>query len=377
MDHQHILLVFLWLIHADAIQIPWIDNVSMVDAYKSNFTIQLNSTSNECFCSAMQKQSVAFNYFLANRSCHFFDRFPVTYRLEPMPGVRLYFPRRIFPNESRCCMHDWNQTVTKLTAAIKNETNVTAPRCLVIDNHGYLVTIEETEHQIVRYDPRTLKLINKTLISSTSIFALAYHQEKYFIALGDNTILVVDSNNFTKINSISSSEIDGPRDIIFLYDGRVMVVSSFKNNRILFFQRSNTSSTNYTFFARENTSFSKPHGLWYVNNSCFYVTSWDEAAIYSYTSFNNTSWKVKLLVNASAVGISSSGSHLLIDKCERIWLVTYSNGIYVFDKEGRWLGQVTIDSNAIIDALVTDNYVVFVSDRVNGKIIRLDPQLTC
>jgi hypothetical protein len=325
----------------------------------------------------MQKQSVAFNYFLANRSCHFFDRFPVTYRLEPMSGVRLYFPQRIFPNESRCCMHDWNRTATKLTAAIKSETTINSSRCLVIDNHGYLVTIEEYGHHIVRYDPQTLKLINKTFVANMIMYNLAYHREKYFIGQDDNTILVVDSNNLTKINTISSSEINGLRDIIFLYDGRIMVVSSVGNNRILFFQRSNTSSTNYKFFARENTTFSMPHGLWYVNNSCFYVTSWTTAAIYSYTSLNNTSWKVKLLVNASAVGISSSGSHLLIDKCERIWLVTYSNGIYVFDKEGRRLGQVTIDSNAIIDALVTDNYVVFVSDKANGRIIRLDPQLTC
>jgi hypothetical protein len=377
MDHQHILLGFLWLLHADAIEIPWIDNVSMVDVYKSNFTIQLNATSNQCLCSAMQKQSVAFNYFLANRSCHFFDRFPVTYRLEPMPGVRLYFPQRIFPNESRCCMHDWNQTAAKLTAAIKNETSIHSPRCLVIDNHGYLVTIEEFRLNIVRYDPQTLKLIDKTVISSIIMLNLAYHQERYFIALVDNTILVVDSNSLTRINTISSSEINGPRDIIFLYDGRIMVVSSVNNNRILFFQRSNTSSTEYTFFARENTPFTLPHGLWFVNNSCFYVTSWNEAAIYSYTSFNNTSWKVKLLVDGAAVDSSSFGSHLLIDKFERIWLVTYSNGIYVFDTEGRWLGQVTIASNGVIDALVTDKYIVFVSDKANGRIIRLDPQLTC
>jgi DNA-binding beta-propeller fold protein YncE len=222
-----------------------------------------------------------------------------------------------------------------------------------------------------------LRLIDRTGITNSSMYNIAYHQERYFIGQGNNTILVIDSNNLTRINTISASELNGPRDIIFLDDGRVMVVSSVYNNRLLFFQRSNTSSTEYTFFSREYTNFSSPHGLWYVNNSCFYVVSWANAAIYSYTSLENKSWKAELLVNASAVGISSAGSHLLTDECERIWLVSSSNGIFIFDNEGNWLHNVNYAVYGISDIWRDDNYVVYLSDNANGRILRVDPQLTC
>jgi hypothetical protein len=372
-----IILLVVYILDVRTIRIPWIDNVSLIDIHESNIETQTNLSSQECLCSAMKMNSMAINYYTRNRTCDLFAQFPINYRLDPTRNARLYFPQGKFPNASYCCMPDWNQRYVKLITATKKSVNVNKPRCLVIDNHGYLVTVEDHGNYLNRFEALNLTLIDRTLISNVGSMNLVYHREKFFISQDDNTILIIDSNNLTTIKTISSLEIYDPRDIIFLRDGQLMIVASAGNNCLVFFNRSASSHNNYTFISKQVTPFSEPHGIWYVNDSFFYVTSWSENTIYSYAFNAGASWTVNLIIETLPLTFAGSGSHLFIDECQRSWFSINNYGIFIHDYRRRPLGILTVTAGGAFDSLLVNNYILYVADNIVGKIIRLDPHITC
>ena len=124
------------------IQIPRIDNVSLIPITPTNFTTIFNSTCDQCICSALANHSAALNCFPNNNTCELFDRVPIRYRLQPVGQAQLYFPRGSLPNASQCCMPDLNELLKKLNNATKISVVQTGPRSLVVDDHGYIVTIQ-------------------------------------------------------------------------------------------------------------------------------------------------------------------------------------------------------------------------------------------
>jgi hypothetical protein len=80
---------------------------------------------------------VRFNWF-PNNTCQLFYSFSVTYEIQSMPQAQLYFSQGILPNKSQYCMPNTNNLLNKLDTANKISANIPSPRCIVLDNHGYI-----------------------------------------------------------------------------------------------------------------------------------------------------------------------------------------------------------------------------------------------
>ena len=268
--------------------------------------------------------------------------------------------------------------MNRLTNITSTNGSVINPRCLVIDNHDYLITVSSTPKSIVRFHSNNLTQIDRSPSSllHASPLALAYHNGAYYVAF-DYYILVVDSNNMTLMHNISTSALNGTRDIMFLNDGQQMIVTATYSNRLVVFNRSSPTSHNYEYMGYQNVSCQSPHGLFYVDDALFYVTSFYNSTVYKYSaSENGTGWNETLAVTPSPVA-SSSGNHVTLDGCDRYWLSLGAGGVQVFDRAGLLVNLILPTGSNIFDALVLDNYVIYLSDNGGNRIIRPDPSIPC
>jgi hypothetical protein len=317
---------------------------------------------------------VAFNWF-PNNTCQLFPTFPISYKILSTPQARLYFPQGIFPNASQCCMPNPAYLLDNLNTTIKISVNISNPRCIVFDNHGYLVTVSQTNFSIVRFYPTNLTIVDQPTLRQfgSNPFSISYYNEIYYVGFS-NFIVAIDSNNLTTLNYITVRNLSLVRDIIFLNNGQIMVVASTGNACIFFFNQSN----NYSLIYERSVSYPNPHGLRYVNDSFFYATSWYDNTIYSYSAINNSGiWTEKLFLDARPLVSSPNGYHLIIDECDRYWFVLGYSGIMIFNNQGLLLGNFTQINLIAFDAIITDNYVIYISDQINNRIIRLDPNIQC
>ena len=82
-------------------------------------------------------------------------------------------------------MPDANQLIEKLQSAVTISIDYPNPRCLVIDDHGFLVTAHEGAPNLTRFDPNNLSLIDTTAFPGSAISNVAYHQGAYFLSTLD------------------------------------------------------------------------------------------------------------------------------------------------------------------------------------------------
>lgn len=369
------LFLSLLIISCRTVSIPLIRDVIFIPLSRSNNTIITNRTCLECLCMNVSSQ-LLLNCF-PNNTCQFFSNFPRTYKIQPMSNATLYFPQAIFPEASQCCMPNLTDLLDKLKTATPTYAKIFSPRCLFIDNHGYLVTISRTNSSIVRFNTTDLTMIDSTSGLFTNAFTLEYYNGDYYIGTNDR-IVVVDSSTLTVHNNITSVFLNNTRDMMFLDNGNTLVVASTQNGRLLFFNRSDNFSTNYDFNDQQLVHYLTPHGLFRVNDRFFYTTSWGNNTVYSYSAVENTTqWDESLFINAASMLPSGSGSHITVDECGRWWFTLFSHGLRIFDDEGVFLDNMTLTNSSIFDTLITENYIFYFSDGLSNRIIRIDPSIEC
>ena len=360
---------------AAATQIPFLPNVTLVPKYNSTSVTLINRSCDRCLC---EVNSYSILNCFPNNTCQFFVDAPRAYTLKPTPNAVLYFPRQILPNASQCCMPNTTDLLQRLSNAMPTNAPVNGPRCLIIDNDGYLVTVSHSDRTIVRFYPNNLTLIDQSPSSLLAAppLALAYHDRAYYVAF-DYYILVVDSDNMTLMHNISAAALRGVRDMIFLNDGQQMIVTAAQSGCLVFFNRSSPTSHNYDLISYQNVSCQGPHGLFYVSDALFYLTSWFNSTVLKYSNTGNAAgWSETLAVTASPVS-SSCGNHVTIDGCDRYWLSLGGAGVQILDSHGLLLGSLHPTGSNIFDILILDNYVVYLSDYGGSRIIRLDPNIQC
>ena len=378
-----VLLVFLSTIYAATIQVPSVTNVSLVSVYPVNTTRMINVTCNACLCSALASYSFVINCFEFNQSCIFFASFPRTYQMQVIAQTRLYFPQRIFPPPSQCCAPNLTDLINKLTNASVKSVNVSQPRCLVVDNNNYLVTVPDHGNLLSRFRLSDLSIVDQTNISGATLMSITYQQGAYYLGRNDDSVLVLNSSSLLILNTITSPAIRGIRDIIFLQDGQMFVLTSPDNSKLHFFNRSSSSPFNYSYMYSFSTvgRYAWPHGLRRVNDSFFYVVTWDYDSIYSYSTVDHLTWTETLVINASVItnqfGSSGTGSHLTIDECDRKWFSILNFGLIVYSAQGTPLANFIFVGRGLFDMIFLDNYVMYLSDRDGGRILRLQPALLC
>ena len=121
-----------------AVPIPFLSNVIFVPTYNSTSVTLTDRSCDQCLCEANFYSIL--NCF-PNNTCQLFVDAPRTYTLKPTPDALLYFPRQILPSASQSCMSNDTDLLNRLSNATSTNGSVNSPRCLVIDNHGYLVTV--------------------------------------------------------------------------------------------------------------------------------------------------------------------------------------------------------------------------------------------
>lgn len=362
---------------AAAVRLPFLQNQILVPkSNASSFTLA-NRTCDECLCESNVSHSI-LNCF-PNNTCEFFVDAPRSYKFQSTLNGTVLFPQRILPMPSEGCMPNTTELLNRLNATTPTYASVSGPRCLVIDNHGYLVTVSFSDKSIVRFHADNLTRIEQPVpaVFSDRPRSIAYNNGAYYVGFA-KYILVVDNSNMTQIHNISSSLLNGVRDMIFLRNGQLMIVSSADNNRTLFFNRSNVEPHNYDFIGFRNVGYGTPHGLLSINDASFYAISHMSNNVYAYSNAGNaTEWMESLVLNASSVTGFSGGSHLSMDKCDRFWLSLGSHGIWIFNSQGSHLGTLNMTSVDVYDTLILDNHLIYVSDYSSNRIIRIDPHIRC
>ena len=361
---------------AAAVQLPFLSHITLVPKFNSTSVTLTDRSCDQCLCESNFSHSI-LNCF-PNNTCQLFADAPLTYTLKPTPNALLYFPRQIAPNASQCCTPDGNDLLSKLDHTSPLSSPVNSPRSLVIDNHGYLVTVSYSDQSIVRFYPNNLTQIDQSPSSllSDHPLAIAYHNEAYYVGF-NNYIRVVHSSNMTILHTIAVSELQGVRDMIFLNDGQQMIVTATYSNRLVFFNRSSPTSHNYNYSGYQDVNCQGPHGLFYVSDSLFYLTSWSNSIVYKYSNVGNTSeWSETLAATASPVS-SAYGIHVTIDGCDRYWLSLGAAGVQILNNDGGLLGSLYPTGSCILETLILDNYVVYLSDYFGNRIVRLALNIQC
>ncbi|CAF1076586.1 unnamed protein product [Adineta ricciae] len=366
--------------------IPFINNAILVPIRpKLNTTLLTNIPCDQCLCSALRNSLILAINCYANSTCELFTQYPRTYQYQSSSNSRIYFPQSILPNASNpCCMSNTTLLLQKLQNAANPMINVTItqPRCLLIDNNGSLVTIEQISNgqsYFDRLDPQTLTLLEHIPINAM-VANIGHYQDKFYIGINNNNTISVfkkgQTNNslvyLTNING-GATPMKGVRDIIFLNNGSTMVVASADNNCIYYYAVVN--DTYYPLINYTTVNYNTPHGLFPLNDSFYYVAAWSIPSIYSYKyNTQSANWTQSLFATAPAP--SAYGAHIFVDDCNRRWFTVYGYGIRIYDANGASLGNWSI-GGGYFDALLLDNYVLILSNSANSKLTRIDPQVTC
>ena len=367
------LAILLSISSIDCSSVPFIRNVHLVPRQQWNTSIVSNYTVQQCLCLSASS-FIAFNWY-PNKTCQLFYTFPIRYIIQSMQYARLYFPQRIFPNASQCCTPDTRLLVDKLNTSSRISYNTSSPRCLTFDNHGYLVTVSDTQRKIIRLYPNNLTIVAQPIppTFTANPNSITYYDEEYFVGF-NRFLLVLNSNNFTILQNITAPTFNGIRDMGFLNNGQTLLVLSTSSGSLIFFNRSD----NYRIFNTKTVNYSSPHGLHIVNDSFFYIASWNENSIFSYSRINQSVlWSEQLFINARSIAPSLEGAHLSFDDCDRLWFSSGNNGILFFDSEGSFLQHIIRLSLFTFDTVITENYVLYISDMANNQIIRIDPNIQC
>ncbi|CAF1464393.1 unnamed protein product [Adineta steineri] len=346
--------------------------------YLSDSTRLINGTCNQCLCISQFNYS-ALNCF-PNLTCQLFPTFPLDYDIEVTSNARVYFPNRVFPNASQC-MPNITYLLNKLKLANITIKKVSNPRDAIIDNNGYLVTIETYNNTLIRFDPVTLNITKtvsiRSLPKNVEEDVVTYFNGSYYIIAHSGPLTVIDSKNLTVISNISTSTI-GIRDIIFLNNGQMMVVCSCDNNSLVFLNRTSLEPIKYNFAFRQSTSFACPHGMWRVNDTFFYVTAYTNMSLHSFSSNGNLGhWNETLAFMTSSGQSGSGAARVTIDGSGRFWFAYETDTVLIYDQEGRQLGNLTIPNSQIFDIKIMDNYLMYFTAAKTSQVMRLDPNIQC
>lgn len=377
----NVILVLIFFIPEKLVaglQIPSISNITLVPLSAANQTMIYNRTCFECVCETMPNNA-ALNCF-SNNTCEVFQTVPYRYKLVENSESKLYFPNGQLPEPSRCCMSNFTEVLQKFDSAVRINVSLPSPRCLLLDNHGHLVVSNSNPSFLRKFNATSLQSINQLTINVTSSapFDVAQQNNAYYVALGGPSQLAVLTDTTSPTMSIiNSPHFSKLRNIIFLHDGEIMVVTSSSNASIIFLQRSSSVSSNYSFKYAQPVSYGSPHGLVYVNDSFFYTTSYQLNSIYSYTATNQSYWRENLVLDARPWKTASNGNHFAIDECGRTWFALGSAGILIFDTDYQYLGHINASIYYVFDILITENYIVYITEISQNYVIRIDPNIQC
>ncbi|UJR11728.1 hypothetical protein I4U23_015909 [Adineta vaga] len=274
-------------------------------------------------------------------------------------------------------MPNINSLLYKLNMSTIVSVNISHPRDIVTDSYDHIASIEEFTNDLVRFDPTNLTIIDRSSILIPPQMTMTFFNNAYYIASYSGFIIVIDSQNLTMISNFSSS-VYGLRGIIFVNQGQMMILTSFENNCLVFLNRTSLFPIQYQYSFRQTTSFPGPHGIWRMNDSFFYVTSYTNNALYSYrTNDCGRSWNETFVLQMAYMNSGSANSRLTIDECNRFWFAFETDTILIYDQNGTMLGNWILPNSLVFDVKIMNNYLMYVSESNRNRIRRFQPAIQC
>jgi hypothetical protein len=256
-------LLLTFVVRTRAVSIPYIQDAALQPIYgpSVNISVRVNITCKQCLCDAFNSQAnssfVALNCF-ANGTCQFFRHFPLSYKLQLSVGTKLYFPQKIFPNPSQCCMPN----MTELLNRLKNATPVVGNLPFEPSIMGYdemkpneTAIIGRRGGFIYWFDPLTLNLIKNFSVVNTSLTFALRGDYTYTAMDGIPAINVFNRLTNTLVYSINHASLGILRKYIFINNGRNMVVTSQNTQSLAFFDVHSPTNVTFQVFTSSSTLF--------------------------------------------------------------------------------------------------------------------------
>ena len=138
-----------WITFAAAVKIPFVSNVTFVPISGTSSLTVRNRTCDQCLCD-LKSSYLILNCF-PNSSCQFFVDAPRIYKLLPALNALVFFPGQVLPNSSDSCSSDTSFLLNRLNTTTSTYVNVSNPLRLILDDHGYLVTVSGANRSIFRF----------------------------------------------------------------------------------------------------------------------------------------------------------------------------------------------------------------------------------
>ncbi|CAF0733055.1 unnamed protein product [Didymodactylos carnosus] len=272
-----------------------------------------------------------------------------------------------------CCESNISLLLSKLISATSIATilNVPSPRFIKSVDNDHLATISNINNgSLYQFDEDNLTLLTKNDLTAVGTpNSLLYYNQYYYVANITKNIAVYDKN-MTFITYIHDTNLSSPRDMAVI--GNMLTVATTSDKLIIFF--SMNPSGNYTRVNYIHTSAASPHGITYVNDTFFYVTFYGGDSVYSYRNnpVSSNNWTETSFVNMTG----GSGTHMVIDDCDRRWVVVFNYGIKIYDAFGIHLADWNI-TKTVFDLVILNNYVMIISDNGRNQTMRIDPNIQC
>ncbi|CAF2709523.1 unnamed protein product [Rotaria sp. Silwood2] len=87
-------------------------------------------------------------------------------------------------------------------------------------------------------------------------------------------------------------------------------------------------------------------------------------------------WMEKIFLYANSTLLPYQGYHLTTDECNRYWFSLGLYGIQIFNSQGLLIGDITQKSSFIFEMLISENYVIYLSNTILNQI-RIDLTIQC
>jgi hypothetical protein len=97
----------------------------------------------------------------------------------------------------------------------------------------------------------------------------------------------------------------------------------------------------------------------------------------SHTTTDGVTWTETWFATVITIVNSGRVIHMTVDECGRRWVSRADSTMIIYGSDGTYLGNFTLASVGIFDAMFMDDHVLYVADSWGGNIIRLDPRTTC
>ncbi|UJR37464.1 hypothetical protein I4U23_030167 [Adineta vaga] len=331
-------------------------------------TIWLNnqSSSQECLCTVLRSYNNTFLFnSYTNGSCHLFFSLPYTYRMEFHINSTTILLKSLPPiNQAPCCSN-----LSWLMSRIKNSSlpivTLSQPTYLVIDDLDYLAVISYN-NKLYRYNRTSMISVTSKVIAAQCM-SISYYKQQYFVGCGTSAtsrLYVFSTTTLAFITNITvASE---PRDVVFIRNGTVMLVSLAGTDQIAFYNV--ISSTSYILTNTISAPYT-PYNLYRINDTFLYMTSMTaNIGIYTLRYNGTTNGWIWNSVSQTNSG-TSSNFQTTFDACGRMWISVKGFGIRIYDSTGtKSLYNWTLSSGLNTIAL-TQTFDLYAADFINGQIL--------